>query len=78
MSYEIDWEPQGYFNRFWGLVSSNDAIRSVIETEAAGRFDRLHFVIDDVRSMSQSTFNLTLKPGHAPCHVHCLWSYRPC
>ena len=57
MSYEVHWEPQGAVKRFWGVVSSNDVIRSVIETEADARFDSLRFVINDFVAVSQITFD---------------------
>lgn len=57
MSYEVHWEPRGAIKRFWGDVSSNDLIRSVIETEADARFDSLRFVINDFREVSRITFS---------------------
>ena len=57
MSYEVHWEPHGTVKRFWGVVSSNDVIRSVIDTEADARFDSLRFVINDFREVSQITFD---------------------
>ena len=57
MSYEIHWEPRGAIKRFWGDVSSNDVIRSVVETEADARFDSLRFVINDFREVALITFS---------------------
>jgi hypothetical protein len=57
MSYEILWEPQGAVKRFWGLVSSDDMLRSVIESEADARFDSLRFVINDFLAVTQISFD---------------------
>lgn len=57
MSYEVHWESQGAIKRFWGVVSSADMLRSVVETEADARFDTLRFVINDFREVTQITFD---------------------
>jgi hypothetical protein len=57
MSYEVIWEPRGAIKRFWGTVSSQDMIRSVIETEADARFDRLRYVINDFLAVSLIAFS---------------------
>lgn len=57
MSYEVHWEPRGAIKRFWGLVSSHDMIRSVVETEADARFDSLRYVINDCREVTEIAFS---------------------
>lgn len=57
MSYEVHWEPRGAIKRFWGRVSSQDMIRSVVETEADARFDSLRYVINDCREVDQIAFS---------------------
>jgi len=56
MSYEVLWEPRGAIKRFWGVVSSDDMIRSVVETEADARFDTLRHVINDFRDVAEIRF----------------------
>jgi hypothetical protein len=57
MSYEVLWEPRGAVKRFWGVVSSADMLRSVVETEADPRFDTLRYVINDFLAISHLTFS---------------------
>lgn len=47
MSYEIIWEPRGVIKRFWGHVTSNDLVQSVVEIEMDARFDTLRYCIND-------------------------------
>src|SRR6218665_1007469 len=57
MSYEVLWESRGAIKRFWGVVSSQDMLRSVVETEADVRFDRLRYVINDFLAATQIGFS---------------------
>ncbi len=47
MSYEIIWEPHGVIKRFFGHVTSNDLVQSVVEIEMDARFDTLRYCIND-------------------------------
>jgi hypothetical protein len=57
MSYEVLWEARGAVKRFWDVVSSEDMIRSVVETEADARFDNLRYVINDFLDVSRIAFS---------------------
>lgn len=47
MSYDLRWEPHGVIKHFYGKVTDQDMMQSVIETESDPRFDSLHYVIND-------------------------------
>ena len=47
MSYEVTWEPRGVIKRFSALVTDNEMIQSVVDTEKDARFDELRYVIND-------------------------------
>lgn len=47
MGYELTWESRGAVKRFFGHVTGNDVLQSVINVESDERFDRLRYVIND-------------------------------
>jgi len=47
LSYEVTWEPRGVIKRFSALVTDNEMIQSVVDTEKDARFDELRYVIND-------------------------------
>lgn len=56
MGYALDWEaPLGVVKRFFGPVTGQDILDSVIETEASVDFDRLRWVINDFLAATSVT-----------------------
>ena len=48
MAYALKWDaPEGVVKHFFGPVTGQDILDSVIETEASAHFDRLRWVIND-------------------------------
>ncbi len=47
MSFELTWQPKGVVKRFFGNVTSDELLGSVIQTEGDYRFDDLRYVIND-------------------------------
>jgi len=47
VSYEIIWEPRGVIKLYSALVTDNEMIQSVVDTEKDARFDELRYVIND-------------------------------
>ncbi len=47
MSYEIIWESRGVIKRFFGHVTSQEMVQSVVEIEKDARFDTLRYCIND-------------------------------
>ncbi len=47
MSYELTWEQRGVVKRFFGSVTNDELMQSVIETERDARFDDIRYVIND-------------------------------
>ncbi len=52
MSYEIYWEPHGVIKRFFGHVTSDELVQSVVEIEKDARFDTLRYCINDFLGIS--------------------------
>ncbi len=49
MGYELSWTQKGVFRRFFGNVTSDELLRSVVEVEGDYRFDDLRYAILDFR-----------------------------
>ena len=47
MAFEIAWEPRGVCKRYFGYVTDEELLQSLIKVESDHRFDTLRFVIND-------------------------------
>lgn len=47
MSYELIWETRGVVKRFYGELTGQDMVQSVVDVEADPRFDICRYVIND-------------------------------
>ncbi len=47
MAYELLWHTGGVTKRFFDMVTTDDMLLSVYETEADARFENLRYVIND-------------------------------
>lgn len=47
MSYEIIWERRGVIKRYFGHVTTDDLVQSVVDVEKDARFDSLRYCIND-------------------------------
>lgn len=47
MSYELRWHPGGVTKYFFSIVTNDDMLLSVYESEADSRFENLRYVIND-------------------------------
>lgn len=47
MAFEIVWEDRGASKRFFGHVTDEELMQSVVEVEGDPRFDELRYVIND-------------------------------
>ena len=57
MSYEIIWQPHGVVKRFWGDVTCSDILDTSKKITADPRFDRLQFIINDLKSIEKIDFD---------------------
>ncbi|MBI5785336.1 MAG: hypothetical protein HZA64_07770 [Rhodocyclales bacterium] len=58
MTYEVAWEGRGAVKRFFGHVTEDDMLQSVLETESDRRFDDLRYVINDFTDITGSSVTL--------------------
>jgi hypothetical protein len=47
MSYEIIWARRGVIKRYFGHVTTDDLVQSVVDVEKDARFDSLRYCIND-------------------------------
>ena len=59
MGYELSWESRGAVKRFFGHVTGNDILKSVVQIESDERFDEMRWVINDFLE----TTGLTVSPS---------------
>lgn len=59
MGYTITWGARGAVKHFFGEVTGNDVMRSVVEIERDARFDRLRYVINDL--LAATAFSCSLQ-----------------